>query len=200
MPGTYPTDPEFRSINFDSTFGMMSDPSHSGRRFDRLIGGQHWMFSLEYNDSLTRAQYEKIFAFIQKQNNGFFDFTIRLPDKNTPRGIPSGTPLVNGAGQVGSAIITDGWAVSTNNLLLEGDIIKFNGHSKVYMVVDPVNSNGSGQATINISPALINSIADNETIVTSNVPFKVKLNSTSIAYGGRPGGFYSMDISVKEFY
>ena len=81
-------------------------------------------------------------------------------------GALGGTPVVNAAGQSGSAITTSGW--SNNTLVLNaGDIIQFAGVYAVnpqsrqttgllrnFVVTAPVTSNGSGVATITISPAL----------------------------------------------
>lgn len=81
-------------------------------------------------------------------------------------GAYGGTPLVNGASQSGASIITDGWTASTV-VLKKGDVITF---SSVYsvnpqgydstgilmqvVVTSDVTSDGSGNATIPISPAL----------------------------------------------
>jgi hypothetical protein len=76
----------------------------------------------------------------------------------------SSTPLVNGAGQSGSSIITDGW---NNNaqVLNRGDIVSFfasngvnpisyrdTGRKRNFVVTADVTADGSGNATIPISP------------------------------------------------
>jgi hypothetical protein len=76
------------------------------------------------------------------------------------------TPLVNGASQTGSTIITDGWANSTA-VLTDGDVITFAGVNNVnpqnrqstgvlkqFVVTAASSSDGSGNLTIPISPAL----------------------------------------------
>lgn len=97
-----------------------------------------------------------------------------------------GTPLVNGAAQnvtyaastaggLSQTIVTDGWTVSTA-VLKAGDVITFAGvfavnpvpgegvtgktvmpYLKQFTVLADVTSNGSGQATLTISPAIITS-------------------------------------------
>ena len=44
---------------------------------------------------------------------------------------------------------------ATTAVLKAGDLIKFNGHSKVYMVQSDIDSDGSGAATVSIEPSLL---------------------------------------------
>lgn len=82
-------------------------------------------------------------------------------------GAYAGTPLVNGATQTGSTLVTDGWSNSITGLLKVGDTFTIAGVYEVnprtyqttgrlqrFVVVSDVNSNGSGQASITISPAI----------------------------------------------
>ena len=107
-------------------------------------------------------------------------------DQNTPR-FTSGaapaasTPLVNGASQTGSSVITDGWGAGT--ALVKGDIVSFAG---VYWV-NPLSKESTGRPaqfvltadvtgtgpTLSISPSIItsgplqnvtNAPADNATV------------------------------------
>lgn len=98
-------------------------------------------------------------------------------DQNCPThtvGPLGGTPLVNGAGQTGSSLITDGWTASAANRLKKGDVFTIGtGATGVYgvnpqsrqstgdlaqfVVTADVASDGSGNATIPISPAIITS-------------------------------------------
>ena len=77
-------------------------------------------------------------------------------------GTQGGTPVVNAAGQTGSAITSSGWTASTQ-VLNQGDIITFAGVHRInpltrqstgdlrqFVVLAPVTSNGSGVATIPI--------------------------------------------------
>jgi hypothetical protein len=85
-------------------------------------------------------------------------------------GTQGGTPLVNGASQTGTSLITDGWSNSITNVLQAGDIFtvagvyavnpitkQSTGRLQQFVVTSAVNSNGSGQATVSISPAITTS-------------------------------------------
>lgn len=82
-------------------------------------------------------------------------------------GAYAGTPLVNGASQTGDSLVTDGWSNSITGLLKKGDLIRISGvHSvnpinqistgveQTFLVTADVNSDGSGNATIPISPSI----------------------------------------------
>lgn len=81
-----------------------------------------------------------------------------------------GTPLVNGASQVGSSLVTDGWTAAAANRLKRRDhftvagVFAVNPQSRksttqlqVFLVTADVASDGSGNATIPIYPPIITS-------------------------------------------
>lgn len=91
-------------------------------------------------------------------------------------GIRSGTPLINGAAQVGTAtpqansmsMITDGWTASQTGILKAGDVFTIAGvnainagtrqnysYLKQFTVLADANSDGSGNATFTIAPNIV---------------------------------------------
>ena len=85
-------------------------------------------------------------------------------------GAQGGTPVVNGASQTGSSLNTDGWTASVTGLLKEGDVftiadvyavnpVSFQSTGKLqqFVVTSDVNSDGSGEASLGIYPAIITS-------------------------------------------
>lgn len=82
-------------------------------------------------------------------------------------GAYAGTPLVNGAGQTGSSLVTNGWSNSITGLLNVGDVFTVNGVFAInpqnrqstgslqnFVVQSIANSDGSGNSTISIYPAI----------------------------------------------
>jgi hypothetical protein len=78
-----------------------------------------------------------------------------------------GTPLVNGASQSGTSLVTDGWTSAASARLKKGDVFTIAGVNAVnpqsrqstgqlrqFVVTADVSSDGSGNATISISPAI----------------------------------------------
>lgn len=86
-------------------------------------------------------------------------------------GALGGTPLLNGATASGAtSIVTDGWSNSITNVVKKGDILQLAGVYAVnpmsfqstgqlqdFVVTADASSDGSGNATISISPAIITS-------------------------------------------
>lgn len=85
-------------------------------------------------------------------------------------GALGGTPLVNGAGQTGSSLVTNGWTAAAATRLNAGDIFtvagvyavnplnKFStGKLQQFVVTSAASSDASGNATISISPAIVTS-------------------------------------------
>lgn len=91
-------------------------------------------------------------------------------DQNTQShtwGAFGGSGVVNGAGQTGSNIVTNGWTASVTGLFQAGDVVNFAGVYEVnpqsrqstgtlknFVIASTVNSDASGNATLPISPAL----------------------------------------------
>jgi hypothetical protein len=101
----------------------------------------------------------------------------------TRLGAGGGSPLVNGASQVGSNLIIDAATPSVTNWLRRGDLISVVGCAVVFDVNGDVSTNGSGQATIPIHPPIFSggSPADNAVVEINpaNIFFKAVLSMTS---------------------
>jgi hypothetical protein len=97
-----------------------------------------------------------------------FDWILDQNTRTHQVGPLGGTPLVNGASQTGSSLVTDGWTASAANRLKKGDVFTIAGVFAVnpvsgdtlsdlqqFVVTADVSSNGSGDATIPFSPPII---------------------------------------------
>lgn len=96
-------------------------------------------------------------AFLAQVQSYFFGNTILDVDHRSRRtrlGLGGGVPLVNGAPQVGKSLITDGWTPSVA-VLKAGDILTVAGMLGVQQVDADVASNGSGQATLTLTPGYL---------------------------------------------
>lgn len=89
---------------------------------------------------------------------------------STPLGVATGTPLMNGASQTGRTIATDGWTNSVTGIVKAGDFFSLGsaGSTRLHQVVQDANSNGSGQANLEIWPRLRSSPADNAPLTFVN--------------------------------
>jgi hypothetical protein len=79
-----------------------------------------------------------------------------------------------------------------------GDFVKFTGHSKVYLVVETVASNSSGEATITIEPPLRAAVTADESLVVQNVPFTMALSSDNLDGQLSSALRWGMDVELLE--
>lgn len=145
-----------------------------------------------------------------KMGNNVLGFGEIKMDQNIARhtvGAYAGTPLTNGAGQTGASLVTDGWNNSITGLLKKGDVITIAGVNSVnpqsrqstgvlkqFVVTSDVNSDGSGNATIPISPSIVatgakqnvtNSAADGKAITvmgTASTEYPINIGHHKSAF------------------
>lgn len=198
MSGALPTSPAFVSLQVSSHQPTLVTRAISGRRQVRQIAGHRWGMTAKY-PPLTRAEFAPIFAFLVKQRGSFDTFTVQPPTIKNAQGTGAGTPLVNGASQTGRSVVTDGWS-SGATVLKAGDFVSFAGHSKIYMLTADVTSDGSGNATLSIEPALIESPAENAVITTDSVAFTVALSGDVQEFALGTSGLFSYELDLEEAF
>jgi len=197
MSGSFPTSPEAASINIKSFSPTFVSTSHSLKEQRRRRGGHRWMLEIDF-PPMTRSEFAPIYAFAVKQRGQYETFTYYPPTVSSPQGTATGTPVVNGAQSPGdTTIVTDGWSNSIT-CLKAGDFIKFASHSKVYMVVADATSDGSGNSTLTIEPPLTSSVADDEAITVSNVPFTVRFADDMAEFDGGAPNIFQFSMSLLE--
>ena len=192
----------FQAINIKSDIKTLISKTASGKTFRRQVDGQRWTFTLTY-PNIKRSDFAAVQAFIIKQRGPKEDFTITFPSYLNAQGNETGSVLVNGAHSVGDTTIAmDAFAADGAGRFKAGDFIKFNAHSKVYMVVEDVTSS-SNAATVTIEPPLIETLSDNEAVIYDSVPFTVHLKndvqeftSNNIAADGSI--LFTYEIDVEE--
>ena len=198
MSGQFPTSPNFRSLNFKDNRPNLLNQTLSGKRQVRQIGSQYFSFTVQM-PPLQQEKAQEVFAFLQKQKGSFEDFTIFSPLDNLGAGKAETDIQVVGAHTSGDATIAlDGFTANQTGALKAGDLVKFAGHSKVYMVQNNIDADGSGALTLQISPNLITTLADNEAVTVNKPSFTVYLESNEIMYSTDASGFYSISFDVRE--
>jgi hypothetical protein len=198
MSGQFPTNPNFRSLNFKDNRPTLINQTLSGRKQVRQIGSQYFSFTVAM-PPLQQEKSQEIFAFLQKQKGSFEDFTIVAPLDNLGAGKSETDIQVVGSHVSGDAsIVLDGFTANQTGALKSGDLIKFANHSKVYMVQTDIDANSSGQLTVLISPNLVTTLADNEAVTVNKPSFTVYLESNEIMYSTDASGFYSISFDVRE--
>jgi hypothetical protein len=114
-------------------------------------------------NSSTAADWRAFFAALAGVSGTFY---WKVPDA-TQRGPWTGTPLVNGAHAAQSKTLAiDGLSNSITGIVKAGDY--FNRGDLLLMAVQDADSNGSGQATLDIFPRLASAVSDNASITLTN--------------------------------
>ena len=175
MSGALPSN-DFNALNFKSEQKTLVSTTDSGKTFRRQVDGQRWTFTVSY-PLKTRSDFTPIQAFIIRQRSQKEDFTITFPSYLNAQGSETGTVLVNGVHSAGdTTIAVDGHAGDTAGSFKAGDLIKFAGHSKVYMIVADVTSS-SNAATVTIEPPLRTALTNDSSVTYDSIPFTVHLTS-----------------------
>ena len=197
MSGAFPTTPVPSSIIISSLWSTLQDMTQSGRRNVRQLGAHKWMITCTFPRTLSKDQFMPIWGFVMAQQGRFETFTFISEDLKTPRGAAAGTPLVDGASQTGTTLVTKGW---TNNILQMkiGDIFTMAGSNKIYMVTADGTSDGTGDLALTISPPLLESPAANEALTVINVPFTMQLREDRFEYNVSGPLIYQFGLDMVE--
>ena len=182
MSGTLPTAPLVRSVSISSASPTFVSLTHSGRVVSRTRAGHKWLLTLHY-PVMTRATFAPLWAFLVTQAGRDESFFYALAEHGIQgTGGTPGTPEVAGAHSIGDTTIdTDGWN-NAETVLKAGDLIRFAGSQKIYMVEVDALTDGAGLVTISIFPGLRVALVDNQDVkVTGNPRFTVSLASDIFA-------------------
>lgn len=156
--------PSFVRFGFINIVGVGSSPlSLQSQVYD--YGGDAWRLEVGF-PPLEREDAAPWYAFLASLRGRKGTFLFGPVTMGTPLGAGAGvsTPAVNGAGQSGETLITDGWTNSTL-VLKKGDLFSID--NRLYMVLSDATTNGSGEVTLDIWPTL-RTHADNALLTTVN--------------------------------
>lgn len=199
-PLSLPTNKGLAKIRLtaNNVVGVSQSPFTAKQQIYKYTG-QFWEAEISL-PPMKRADAEYWISFLLKLNGSYGTFLLGDPNGGTARGVATGTPLVNGGSQSGNELVTDGWTNSTTGILKAGDYIQLgsDSSSQLYKVLDDVNSNGSGQATLTIWPDIRTSPSDNAVITVSNAKGVFRLSSNAQAWDINEATFYGMTFAARE--
>lgn len=155
-------------------------------------GGEWWKYDVEMA-ILTGRNGQRLSAFLAQLGGRRGTFLLQDTSiRNTVIGV---TPLVNGAGQTGNSLVTDGWAATG---LLAGDFFSLGADSatRLYQVTADVTP-ASGAATVQVVPKLRAPPADNAALTV--VSPKVLLRLTGAVPAAIQGADkYQISFTARE--
>ncbi|QDV34897.1 hypothetical protein [Tautonia plasticadhaerens] len=132
-----------------------------------ILAGSRWIMTatirrMRKDDQLAR-NWIAFFLKCQGMGESFYAYD---PDRKGSKGLQGGTPLVNGSFQSGTTLAIDGCTANVTGWARAGDYFSANGELK--QLTADVNTNGSGQATLNFMPAWRGSPTDNSAVNFTN--------------------------------
>jgi hypothetical protein len=88
---------------------------------------------------------------------------------------------------------------TSGDLLKRGDLVKFAGHEKVYMIKASVDmpTAGTDVKTLSIEPPLVAAVANNQTITLNTPKFQVYLTD-DVIYNTDANGLYYISFTMRE--
>ncbi|GAB0058047.1 hypothetical protein SIID45300_02387 [Candidatus Magnetaquicoccaceae bacterium FCR-1] len=201
MSAIYPVLPRPKSVQIGSVTPSIASETHSLRVQTRSRNVHRWTFKLTYMD-LTRDEHATLRAFCLAQRGRLRRFLFTPPIHAAPRGVILGSPKVHGSAFTRDPldgvmrVVTKGWIPSVSGIVKAFDFIQFNGHSKVYAAIEDASSDGSGHATLIIEPGLLYPVADDESVIVSDVPFVCSVAEDGFA-DRLIGGPWYQDVEIN---
>jgi len=202
-PLTFPTQTGVAAVEFTAT--DVVSVSQSPFTFSQQVvrhAGARWSATITI-PPVKRSDSEYWNSFLLRLRGQFGTFLLGDPNGATPRGSAAsaaGTPVVNGASQTGNELAIDGLPASAVGYLRAGDYIQLGSaaSARLYKVLEDVDSNGSGEATLNLWPDLRSSPADGATVVVSNAKGVFRLSNNEAVWTINNAGFYSISFAAVE--
>ena len=164
--------------------------------------GQRWEASVNI-PTRKRSIAEYWVAFLLKLNGRQGTFLFGDPNGATPRGSASsspGTPVVDGAGQTGNQLNISGAPSGASGYLLAGDYIQLGSGSgsRLFKVLDDVNTDSVGDFTALLWPSLRSSPANGATVVVSAAQGVFRLDKNLTEWGISQQTFYDISFNAVE--
>jgi hypothetical protein len=186
------------TIRARSVVGMSASP-FTGQQQVYKHPGQWWEAELTF-PPMKRADAEEVAAFLLKLNGRFGTFLMGDPVNTHPRGIGSGVPVVDGAGQTGNQLNTKGWTPGITGILKAGDWVQLGTGqtTRLHKVLDDVDSDSNGEATLTLFPDLRSSPLDNAILTITNPKGIWRLSTNDIDYNIQTGQFYGITLACME--
>ena len=200
MPGAPRfTDAEFRLVTKTRSFTSAED----GSTQTKIKPGAQWLLEAVL-PPMIRAEAALWTAFLAELDGSAGRFYAGDPLALVPLGVATGAPVVNGASQTGTSLITDGWTFSITGIMVKGDYLAMDlplGGRSLHQVTADADSDGAGNATLAIHPPLRESPANNATIITSSPTCVMRLLDDDQARWAIDGaGHYSIAFTAVESF
>ena len=192
---TYPSTPKPQGMSWRLVMPAQTNVSDwTGRRQTIASGRGWWESQVTFPPIVGTTNVNAWRAFIAKSRGKANDFQV--PVDPTAQSSVVATPMVNGAGQIGRTLSTDGWPLSTT-VLQAGQYVTIN--NQLLQLTENVTSNGSGVATLTFEPPVRISPSDNAVIEFKN-PYCLMYLVEEPTLSVEAGYVYSLSLNLRESF
>ncbi len=188
------------SIEANSVVAVTRSPFTSAIQ-TQVHQGQWWELEVSIMSG-HRADLEPWVAFLLSLNGQEGTFLMGDDVNKKPRGAADGTPLIDGANQVGNEIDIKGASLNTTDYLMMGDWVQFRSGSnaRLYKQLEDVDSDGSGDLTLTLWPNVTAAtVPASSSVVVFDSPVGIfKLVSNVMPYRIGRGDVYGMSFRARS--
>ncbi len=193
-PLTLPTYFRNWTLSIEWDVSRMRSP-FSGKEQLYAHSGGFWKLQISF-PPLELDKMRDVQAFAASLAGGVGTFSFGDRNMTTPRGVATGTPVVNGGSQTGLGLNTSGWTAGQTNILRKGDFFQVG--TNLHMVTKDVNSDGSGLASLDIFPRLRSSPSNGATIIISSPVGIFRPDTNEIGWSGGIEKAYDFSLTAVE--
>jgi hypothetical protein len=174
FPLAFPTVTGISALGMGPRSVVAAVPSPFTRQDEvQVWDGQQWVIEIQVAPVVGRANAAAWMAFLASLNGMEGTFLFGDPLAATPLGAASGTPVVNTVGSPtlntrrSRVLYTRGWDGGVSNVLKAGDFLQLRSgtNARLHMNLTDANSDSSGEAALNLFPALTDDMEDGEAII-----------------------------------
>jgi hypothetical protein len=186
---------ELRAVN--AVIYEMSPFTFAGQA--QASSGQMWQADVTL-PPMKREDAEIWIAWLVSLRGRFGTFNMGDPSAATPRGVATGTPLVNGSNQTGETLAIDGCTANVTGWLKAGDYVQLGaaGTATLHKVLADVNTNASGETTLSLWPHVRSAPLDGATVVVTDAVGRWRLSSNESSWSINEASIYGITFSAME--
>lgn len=194
----FPLTDKVTNLDFFSQQPTLISTSLSGKEQRAQLSSQKWAVRMTLNN-LSDADRRTLQSFVQEQNGSLTAFELELPSDLADSSAGYTDPItVNGAQSSGATTVDISTSASGGTYAVKkGDLIRFAGAVKTYMVISDTFVDVSGDATISISPALQTDVSNATVVTHTDVSLNVRIDN-EFKYSARQELFANTKMEFIE--
>ena len=176
----------------------------TGNQQIQVHQGQFWQWQVLF-PPLADPDLAAMEAFILQANGPERVFLFGDPTRRTPRGTAKtspGTPVVEGANQLGQEIKISGAPTSVTGWLEPSDYLQIGAGvtARLYKVLTKVDTDSSGEATIDIWPRIRIAHADQTAVTVSSAEGAFTMANRANPWTLTPPALGAIELVIREAF